>query len=63
MNPFVSRWPIEDREDWIGRTDIFDTLESNILQRVNTCVYGVQGVGKTSFLKCFFRSPIVKRWP
>lgn len=54
MNPFVSRWPIEDREDWIGRTDIFDTLESNILQRVNTCVYGVEGVGKTSFLKCFF---------
>ncbi len=60
MNPFVSRWPIEDREDWIGRTDIFDTLESNILQRVNTCVYGVQGVGKTSFLKCFFSFPYCK---
>lgn len=54
MNPFLGRFPIEDRADWIGPMDAFEELENNIHQRVNTYVYGVQGCGKSSLLKCFF---------
>lgn len=54
MNPFKSRWPIEDCSDWVGAMNLFDDLASCIDQRVNAYIMGVQGSGKTALLNCFF---------
>lgn len=54
MNPFKSRWPIEDRNEWIGSQKIFTDLESCLDQKVNVVIMGPQGSGKTALLNCFF---------
>lgn len=54
MNPFMSRFPVESREDWFGNQQYFEELDACILQRVNTAILGVQGSGKTSLLRTMF---------
>lgn len=54
MNPFMSRVPVESREDWFGTQKYFEVLDACIAQRVNTAILGVQGSGKTSLLRTMF---------
>lgn len=49
---------MDNRRDWIGADEVFDQLEDCIRQRVNACVMGPQGSGKTSLLNCFFSLPV-----
>ena len=61
MNPFASRWPLESRQDWAGCDRAFEQLQEYISQRVNVCVLGPQGSGKSSLLNCFFSFPVRRR--
>ncbi len=54
MNPFMSRFPVESREEWFGSQQYFEELEACIEQKVNTVILGVQGSGKTSLLRTMF---------
>lgn len=54
MNPFMSRFPVERREEWFGSQHYFQELDACIEQKVNAVILGVQGSGKTSLLRTMF---------
>lgn len=54
-NPFVGTDPeIRKRSDLLGRVDAFQKLDKYIKKGRNIVIMGVEGVGKSSFLNCFF---------
>lgn len=46
--------PVSNVEDLLGRNDVFEELNYHIQNRRSVAVMGVEGVGKSSLLNCFF---------
>ena len=61
MNPFLNNNPIYDRSKWYGSSRLFERLEESVSMRINTCIMGPAGSGKTSLLHTFFSYDYRKR--
>ncbi|MBO7218321.1 MAG: ATP-binding protein, partial [Clostridia bacterium] len=55
MNPFdINTMPVDKMSDLFYREDIVEAIRENVDTRKQTVILGVEGVGKTSLLKCAF---------
>ena len=46
--------PLTDTDDLHGRSKAFGSMDEHILNRRSVVVMGVEGVGKSSLLNCYF---------
>ena len=55
MNPFIKNsMPIDKLDELFGRDEVVNKIKEYVESKVQTAIFGVEGVGKTSLLKSVF---------